>query len=186
MRSLPHAIQGWGLVGSRFPASFAVGFEGYHGPEASLQRLIDFALGKIILTISLKFPSLSSPASKSTSLDRHEKPASPLDAYPGWAYHSGLRSSSSPAGEPCASKVGHRPAPEAVKLHGWVGDGRGLGSFQKPLKIIWFQVTITPQLCGFLPNHPDAVGTFHLRLQEWGLGEEAGAMETDSKNLKWG
>lgn len=24
-----------------------------------------------------------------------------------------------------ASRAGHRPALEAVKLHGWVGDGRG-------------------------------------------------------------
>lgn len=73
----PLSILGWGLACSRFRASFTVGFEGYCCREAHLQRLIDFALGKIILTISLKFPSLSSPASNSASLDQHEKPASP-------------------------------------------------------------------------------------------------------------
>lgn len=66
-----------GLPGSLRRASFTAGSEGCHPRGASLQRLTDFTLGKIILAISPKPLSLSSPASNSASLDQHEKPAAP-------------------------------------------------------------------------------------------------------------
>lgn len=67
--------------------------------------------------------------------------------------------------------------------------GRRLGSYQKSLKVISFQVTITPQLHGFLPTHPDSSRhspcCSRSRVQEV-PGEETGGTENDGRSLEQG
>ena len=134
--------------------------------EAGPHRLIGFTFGEIILTVSpgLPFPSSPGSAGDCTGLS---------DVSPGGLTPITSVSIREPGGFVLARRS---PAcPEAGDLV-----AVGLGSYQKPLKMIWFQVTATPPPCGSLPV-PQAAA---LRLGAGG-GEKPGGENTECRSPDW-